>query len=69
MEATLFILVLHQSLRISAAGGGGASGIVRYLIYVQLVHTAAHMLNKPTDYIASLVKGLKVIEAFGAASP
>ena len=27
------------------------------------------MLNKPTDYIASLAKGLKVIEAFGPTSP
>ncbi|SOH93775.1 transcriptional regulator, IclR family [Monaibacterium marinum] len=27
------------------------------------------MLNKPTDYIASLAKGLKVIEAFGANMP
>lgn len=27
------------------------------------------MLNKPTDYISSLAKGLKVIEAFGADTP
>ena len=27
------------------------------------------MLNKPTDYIASLAKGLRVIEAFGADKP
>lgn len=27
------------------------------------------MLNKPTDYVASLVKGLRVIEAFGAETP
>ena len=27
------------------------------------------MLNKPTDYIASLAKGLKVIETFGAETP
>ncbi len=27
------------------------------------------MLNKPTDYIASLVKGLKVLEAFGTETP
>jgi len=27
------------------------------------------MLNNPTDYIASLAKGLKVIEAFGPTSP
>ena len=27
------------------------------------------MLNKPTDYVASLAKGLRVIEAFGANTP
>ena len=27
------------------------------------------MANKPTDYVASLAKGLRVIEAFGADSP
>ena len=28
-----------------------------------------HMMNKSTDYIESLAKGLRVIEAFGAETP
>ncbi|PJJ87284.1 IclR family transcriptional regulator [Brevirhabdus pacifica] len=39
------------------------------LIFVQMAHISVHMLTKPTDYIASLAKGLKVIEAFGADTP
>jgi len=33
------------------------------------VYINVRMLNNPTDYIASLAKGLKVIEAFGPTSP
>ena len=33
------------------------------------MNISVRMLNKPTDYIASLAKGLKVIEAFGPTSP
>lgn len=46
-----------------------ASPIVRMLIFVQYAHSDVCMLNKPTDYIASLAKGLKVIEAFSAETP
>ncbi|PRX06550.1 UNVERIFIED_ORG: IclR family transcriptional regulator [Martelella mediterranea] len=33
------------------------------------MNSGVRMLNKPTDYIASLAKGLRVIEAFGADTP
>jgi IclR family pca regulon transcriptional regulator len=39
------------------------------LTFVQYVHIAGRMANRPTDYISSLAKGLKVIEAFGAETP
>lgn len=39
------------------------------LIFVQIPHITVRMLNKPTDYIASMVKGLKLIEAFSAETP
>lgn len=38
-------------------------------MFVHYLNTRGRMLNKPTDHIASLVKGLRVIEAFGAATP
>ncbi len=39
------------------------------LIFVQMRRMVVHMLNKPTDYIASLAKGLRVIQTFGAETP
>ncbi len=33
------------------------------------MYIAVHMMNKSTDHIASLAKGLRVIEAFGAETP
>lgn len=33
------------------------------------MYTSVHMTNKSTDYIESLAKGLRVIEAFGAETP
>ena len=39
------------------------------LILVQTAGNLVRMLNKPTDFVASLAKGLKVIEAFRAERP
>lgn len=39
------------------------------LRFVHYTNKDVRMLNKPTDYVASLVKGLKVIEAFGTDTP
>ncbi len=47
---------------------GRASDFVRILTFVHILQFNVRMLNK-TDIIASLAKGLKVIEAFGADRP
>ena len=38
------------------------------LTFVQMMRFAVRMLNK-TDHIASLAKGLRVIECFGSETP
>ncbi len=42
---------------------------VRILTFVHISHYCVHMLNKPTDHIASFAKGLRVISCFGAQTP
>lgn len=39
------------------------------LTFVQIAHFIVRMVNKTTDVIASLAKGLQVIECFGAETP
>lgn len=39
------------------------------LTFVQFAHFFVRMVNKPTDFIASLAKGLQVVECFGAETP
>lgn len=46
-----------------------ARDFVRMLIFVQFMCLPVRMMNKPTDYIASLAKGLQVIECFGSETP
>ena len=39
------------------------------LTFVRILASGVRMLNKPTDTISSLAKGLRVIECFSADAP
>lgn len=42
---------------------------VRILIFVQIADSLVRMTTKPTDFVGSLAKGLRVIEAFSGEQP